>query len=264
MLFQRFRISSRRQIWVALAFLTLAAIGFSLSIALLALKFTMTGDPNATHSEHAIYDNVLLFSILTPAVVCPIVVYTLLTTLHELHIAREELNAIAQKDSLTGLLNRRGFDDEARRLTFKARSSRKTVCALMCDIDLFKTINDTYGHDGGDAALRHVADVAMATMETHPDAVVGRQGGDEFAILVIDKSIRELASLAETIRRAVESAPVSWKDEDFFVTISLGVSISTSEDASVASLLSRADLALYEAKKRGRNRTHAEPLADVA
>jgi predicted signal transduction protein with EAL and GGDEF domain len=77
------------------------------------------------------------------------------------------------------LLNRRGFDDAAQRLIVQARCSRKPVSALMCDIDMFKQVNDTQGHEGGDAAIRHVADIVAKALESVPDSVVGRQGGDE-------------------------------------------------------------------------------------
>ncbi len=264
MLSRRIAIVSRPQIWGALVVLTLFAIAFSVGIAALALKFTTTGDPNATFFEHEVYSNVILFSAVTPAIVCPLVVYTLLTTLRDLNLVRAELDSIARKDSLTGLLNRRGFDDAADRLLLEARSSRKPVCALMCDIDMFKQVNDTFGHEGGDAAIRRVADILAKTFESVPELAVGRQGGDEFAIIVIGKSIRELAHFADSIRQAVESTPVAWREEKFFLTISLGVSISASEDANVTSLLSRADLALYEAKKRGRNRVQVAAVADAA
>jgi diguanylate cyclase (GGDEF)-like protein len=264
MLSQSIAISSRTQIWVALVVLTLFAIALSVGIAALVLKFTTTGDPNALHLESDVYAHVIIFSAVTPAVVCPLVVYTLLTTLRDLNLTRAELDLIARKDSLTGLLNRRGFDDAAQRLIVQARSSRKPVSALMCDIDMFKQVNDTQGHEGGDAAIRHVADIVAKALESVPDSVAGRQGGDEFAILVVGRSIRELAQFADDIRMAIESAPMTWRDEALFLTISLGVAISASEDADVTSLLSRADQALYEAKKRGRNRVQVTAAADAA
>lgn len=264
MLSQRIAISSRTQIWVALVILTLFAIAMSVGIAALVLKFTTTGDPNALHLEGDVYAHVIIFSAVTPAVVCPLVVYTLLTTLRELNLARAELDLTARTDSLTGLHNRRGFDDAAQRLILQARSSSEPVCGLMCDIDMFKQINDTYGHEGGDAALRHVASIVTRILESAPDSVLGRQGGDEYAMLVMGKSIRELAHFADAMRQAVESTPVTWRDEKFSLTISLGVSISASQDASVTSLLSRADKALYEAKDRGRNRVQLAAMADAA
>lgn len=261
---RRIVILSRTQIWVALIILTSIAIVLSVAIAAIVLHFTTTGDPNALHAEREVYDNVIIFSAVTPALVCPLVVYKLLTTLRDLNLARVELDSIARKDSLTGLFNRRGFDDAAASLILRARANRQFVSALMCDIDMFKQVNDTYGHDGGDAAIRGVANILTKMLEHSPDTVMGRQGGDEFAIIMIGKSLRELARIADCIRLAVEAAPVTWREEKFFLTISLGVSISASEDASVTSLLSRADRALYEAKKSGRNRVQVAALADAA
>ena len=256
MLSRRIRISSRKQMWRALAFLTLVAIAISLALSIIALKYTTTGDPNALHPEHEIYSNVIFYSILIPALVCPVVVFTILATLHDLTLAREELDAIAWKDPLTGLLNRRGFDEEAAHLIAQARESKVAVNALMCDIDNFKQINDTYGHDCGDAAIRHVCDILRAAQDTLSHKAIGRQGGEEFAIMTIGKSPREMLQFADGIRLAVESSPILWEEHRIFLTISLGVSASTSEDASVSSLMSRADKALYEAKKRGKNCVH--------
>lgn len=261
MLSRRLRISSRKQMWGALVFLTLVAIFISLSISLIALKYTTTGEPNALHPEHEIYSNVILFSILIPALACPVVVFTLLATLHDLTIAREELDAIAWKDPLTGLLNRRGFDEAASQLIAQARANGKAVNALMCDIDSFKQINDTYGHDCGDAAIRHVCDILRAAQDSFSSKALGRQGGEEFAIMTIGKSPREMLQFAEEIRLAVESSPVLWEEHRIDLTISLGVSSSASEDASVPSMMARADKALYEAKKRGKNCVHVAQAA---
>jgi diguanylate cyclase (GGDEF)-like protein len=264
MLSSWFPISSRRQIWLPLVSLTLVAIGVSVALALLALKLTTSGEPDAVLPESDVYRNVILFSILTPALACPLVVYTLLTTLRDLNIARAELDAIARKDPLTGLLNRRGFAEAGEALILKARAARLPVSALMCDIDLFKRINDRHGHDAGDAAIRHIAWIIKETMDAAPGAVVGRQGGEEFATLLLGKSIRDLALCAEAIRQAVESMPMMWRGEPLPLTISIGVSIATSDDACIASLLSRADQALYDAKNRGRNQVLVAAVSDAA
>lgn len=256
MLSRRLRISSRKQMWGALLFLTLVAIAISVTLSLIALKYTTTGDPNALHPEHEIYSNVIFFAIVIPALACPAVVFTILATLHDLTLAREELDAIAWKDPLTGLLNRRGFDEAGAKLIEQARREHKAVNALMCDIDSFKQINDTYGHDCGDAAIRHVCDILQTAQNTLQESALGRQGGEEFAIMTIGKTLREMAQFAEATRLAVEASPVQWEGRAIALTISVGVSASASEDASVPSLMSRADKALYEAKKRGKNCVH--------
>jgi diguanylate cyclase (GGDEF)-like protein len=261
MLSQHLRITSRKQIWAILVLLTLVSILVSLTIALIALKFTTTGDADALHPEHEIYDNVILFAILIPAIACPLVVYTLLTTLHGLTLARSELDAIAWKDPLTGLLNRRGFDEASAQLIAQAKLRRMPVTAMMCDIDSFKHINDTHGHDCGDAAIRHVCDILITAQGAHPDTTLGRQGGEEFAIMTIGKSPCEIARFTEDIRSAVEASPIHWEGTRIQLTVSLGVSTSSGEEASVPSLMSRADKALYETKKHGKNRVHGAGVA---
>lgn len=261
MLSRYLRITSRKQIWAILVLLTLISILFSLTIALIALKFTTTGNADALHPEHEIYDNVILFAIIIPAIACPLIVYTLLTTLHGLTLARAELHAIAWKDPLTGLLNRRGFDEASARLIEQAQLAHTSVTAFMCDIDGFKHINDTYGHDCGDAAIRHVCEILRAAQEGLPNTTLGRQGGEEFALMTIGKSACEIARFAEEIRFTVEAAPISWEGDRIPLTISLGVSTSSAEEASVSALMSRADKALYEAKKHGKNRVHGAGVA---
>jgi len=147
-------ISSNWEIWRALIVLTLFSIVISVTVSTIALLFTTTGEPGAVVTESDVWVNVLVFSALLPGTICPLVVYKLLTTVRELNLARAELAAIAARDPLTGLLNRRGFSAAAESEIQRARMSRHNVATLMCDIDFFKRINDTYGHDCGDAVIR--------------------------------------------------------------------------------------------------------------
>lgn len=257
-------IHTRGQIWRALIVLTLLSIIISVAMSVVALYFTTTGEPGAFVTESDVWFNVILFAILVPGTICPIVVYQLLTTLRDLNLARAELDAIARRDALTGLLNRRGFDEAAAALIVEAKTAAQPVAAIMCDIDLFKRINDTYGHECGDEAIRHVAAVLKSIAATLPRAVAGRQGGEEFAVLIRDLPPRDLAGLAETIRRAVEATPFGWEGTHIPVTISLGTSWARSDEAEVKPLMVSADHALYEAKKRGRNRVEVAALLVAA
>jgi diguanylate cyclase (GGDEF)-like protein len=257
-------IHTRGQIWRALIVLTLLSIVFSVVLSVLALYFTTTGEPGALVTESDVWFNVILFAVLVPGTICPIVVYQLLTTLRDLNLARAELDAIAKGDALTGLLNRRGFDEAATALIGEAKATGQVVAAIMCDIDLFKRINDTYGHECGDEAIRHVAAVLKSIAATLPRAVAGRQGGEEFALIISDMPRRELAGLAETIRLTVESAPFRWEGSLIPVTISLGTSWARPDEAALKPLMVSADHALYEAKKRGRNRVEVAALLEAA
>jgi len=252
--FKKLPIASKSEIRITLIGLTLASVALSVGLAILALWLTTSGDPDTLVPEWEIWVNMIFFSALIPALVCPTVVHALLKTLREMHLARAELDAIAHRDPLTGLLNRRGFDEAAGALIGQAAARREVVSALLCDIDHFKRINDTYGHDCGDVAIRHVASVIRATLATSAKVAIGRQGGEEFAVIATGRSIRELAQLAELLRSTMAATPFNWEGEDISLTISLGTSMAPPTEASVKSLLSSADEALYEAKKRGRNR----------
>ncbi len=264
MFFKKLPIASKSEIRITLIGLTLASVALSVGLAILALWLTTTGDPDTLVPEWEIWVNMIFFSALIPALVCPTVVHALLKTLRELHLARAELDAIAHRDPLTGLLNRRGFDKAAGTLIGQAAARREAVSALLCDIDHFKRINDTYGHDCGDVAIRHVASVIRATLTTSTKVAIGRQGGEEFAVIATGRSIRELAHLAELLRSTMAETPFNWEGEDISLTISLGTSMAPPTEASVKSLLSSADEALYEAKKRGRNRVVQAHLAMAA
>jgi diguanylate cyclase (GGDEF)-like protein len=262
--FKKLPIASKSEIRITLIGLTLASVALSVGLAILALWLTTSGDPDTLVPEWEIWLNMIFFSALIPALVCPTVVHALLKTLRELHLARAELDAIAHRDHLTGLLNRRGFDEAAGALIGQAAARREAVSALLCDIDHFKRINDTYGHDCGDMAIRHVASVIRASLGARDGVALGRQGGEEFAIVATGHSVVELAHLAEALRLSVATTPFAWEGEAIAMTISLGTSLSASAGASVKSLLSSADEALYEAKRCGRNRVMEAHFAAAA
>jgi predicted signal transduction protein with EAL and GGDEF domain len=170
-------ISSKAEIRVALVILTVAAIILSVLLSILALYMTTTGNPDAVVPEREIWINTITFTILIPGIVCPLVVHKLLNTMRELHEARAQLNVIAQQDPLTGLLNRRGFDAAAAVLIQQSSARCDHLSALICDIDHFKRINDTYGHECGDKAIQHVATLLRGISSHGRHAVIGRQGG---------------------------------------------------------------------------------------
>lgn len=257
-------ILERKQIWLALVLLTMVSIVVSVGLCLVALALTTTGHPDATLTEREVRLNVIVFSAVIPGIICPLVVYNLLNTMRELNIARAELDKISKRDPLTGLLNRRGLEASAERLLVHARASRQNVAVLMCDIDFFKKTNDKYGHDGGDFVIQHVAGLLTQVMASATGAAIGRHGGEEFAVVMTGQTVRTLAQFAETIRRAIETSTIKWDDKSFSITISLGCSIATHDQADFRELMTRADQALYDAKRRGRNRAEVAALAQVA
>lgn len=159
----------------------------------------------------------------------------------------------ASTDYLTGLANRRTVT-EAGVARFASRLGRSKGGALaMIDIDRFKAINDTYGHDVGDAVLKHVGEQLAAV--TRADEMLGRVGGEEFVVLLgdVDEEHQAQAS-GERLRLKVQNNPFTDGTRQIEVTVSIGVSIARSDDENFDSLLRRADRALYAAKTGGRNR----------
>jgi len=168
----------------------------------------------------------------------------------ELNRAREE----ASIDPLSGIVNRRGFDTELRRLCRESKTQESTFCLLMLDIDHFKKINDTYGHPFGDQVIRGVAQ-AMSALSKRQD-IAARYGGEEFALLLPGTPLAGAKEVAERIRRAIERALIRRGQDEApigNITISIGVSQCQIGEAP-ESVVARADRALYASKHGGRNR----------
>ena len=165
-----------------------------------------------------------------------------------------ELEALASIDPLTGVMNRRGIDRELeQRISHNCRS-RNEFSVLMVDVDLFKAVNDTFGHAMGDEVLRTVAMRLRRAIRSGD--IVARWGGEEFVVLAA-AACDEAEILGERLRATIEAAPVG----DVSVTISVGVAAwDPREDAP--SLIARADAALYAAKSGGRNRVCLAPAPE--
>ena len=162
--------------------------------------------------------------------------------------AEEKLRKLAMTDPLTGLANRRAFLDRCELLTLE---DKQCVVAII-DIDFFKKVNDTYGHDAGDEALLRVATILQNQGDSRD--MMARLGGEEFALVAVDKSEEEVALILETLRKDVENTPIIYKDDVISLTISIGrTPLSNALNADFGDLLSQADKALYESKSSGRN-----------
>ncbi len=171
-------------------------------------------------------------------------------TLKSLWERNKTLTRLVMIDSLTGLLNRRGFLILARELSYLAQRNKKNMGILMIDIDKFKKINDKFGHPKGDEVLKGVADL-MKTKVRKSD-IVGRFGGEEFIILFPAIRPTALRRIAEAIRAGVEKA----RPVDILVTISIGVKqglIESDPEKTLFSWIAKADERLYQAKSNGRN-----------
>ncbi len=177
---------------------------------------------------------------------------------------RESVQAsleLAVTDSLTGLHNRRYLDSHIAALFDEALVRGRQMSILLLDIDRFKSINDTYGHDAGDEVLREFASRVRAN--TRGIDVVARYGGEEVVVLVPDTPLEGARTVAERIREQVESTPfpIHQGSRRVAVTVSIGVAARQVGDALGGDVLKRADLALYRAKEEGRNRVVAAAAA---
>ncbi len=179
------------------------------------------------------------------------------TTTEEVNTLRdnlEQVRAEAMTDALTGIANRKRFDECMRRLCGDAEFDNKPLSLVLCDIDNFKRFNDTWGHQTGDQIIRFVASCLQRNTAKHH--LVARYGGEEFAIIMPDTEAPDALEIADTIRAIVESKKLLRKstNEDLgTVTISLGVA-SLADNDQVEDLIERADRALYSSKHAGRNK----------
>ena len=165
------------------------------------------------------------------------------------------IRALADMDHLTGCLNRRSLDV---RLKIELARNRRTGVALACvffDLDHFKQINDTYGHEVGDAALRHAARVVGALLRDVD--VLGRYGGEEFIVLMPDTHLHGAREAANRMRQVLQRTPLTTGAKEVVLTASFGAAIVRSHE-SQDSFLARADAAMYEAKRLGRNRVEVD------
>jgi two-component system chemotaxis family response regulator WspR len=177
--------------------------------------------------------------------------------------ANIELQKLAALDSLTGIANRRRFDDVMRAEWQRGQRDKKPLSLLMCDIDCFKLYNDTFGHLAGDLCLKKAAAVMTEHLK-RPADVVARYGGEEFAIVLPDTTPEGALLIANACRAHIEQLAIENPQAPHgYVTVSIGLaSVVPSKDSSAEALIAAADKALYTAKNDGRNQVVVAPAAD--
>jgi len=164
--------------------------------------------------------------------------------------AAEEMEKLATIDGMTGIFNRRHFLALADREWDRARRYGRPLSFLMIDIDYFKAINDRFGHDVGDRAIVHVANLAGQYKRTSD--LLARIGGEEFGLLLPETEAAQAELVAERLRRQVAQSPLA--EVSHSATVSIGVATSDESMAGISDLIRAADQALYAAKRSGRNR----------
>ncbi|MBI1907438.1 MAG: diguanylate cyclase [Rhodocyclales bacterium] len=193
--------------------------------------------------------------------------YSLLVLTRKLDEANRELTRLSAADGLTGIANRRCFDDTLRREWRRAVRANTPMALLVADVDHFKQFNDGYGHQLGDDCLKNVARVLESCLR-RPTDLVARYGGEEFAVIMPETDAAGAALVAESLREAVAAAQMAHAFSAVapIVTVSVGAAAtlpSRSDDDGPRMLLQQADQALYRAKREGRNRVSLAPQSEA-
>lgn len=185
---------------------------------------------------------------------------------HQLEVKNAELSRLSTIDGLTGLANRRRFDEVLDQECRRARRESTPLALIMTDVDFFKKYNDSYGHQGGDDCLRRVASV-LAQGARRPADLAARYGGEEFALVLPHTTLEGAAVVAEGLRKGVVALNLLHASSSVasYVTLSLGVAAVSPDEPELGAdkLIERADAALYEAKREGRNCYVAHGLASA-
>ena len=171
--------------------------------------------------------------------------------IRELEKELEETSDLVRHDQLTGVLNRRGMDDMFAKEIARAERHDSPLCVALLDIDNFKKLNDSLGHQAGDQALIHLATVCRDTLR--PQDTVARYGGEEFVILLPDTKLPEASHAITRLQRELTKRFFLHANDKVLITFSAGVTAFIATD-DPASALKRADEAMYEAKQTGKNR----------
>ncbi len=164
----------------------------------------------------------------------------------------EELEEKLNRDQLTGAYNRRAYDQKIEEELARSKRYGRPLSLLLMDVDHFKSINDTYGHAIGDKCLREIIQRSLPLLRTND--MLARYGGEEFAVIMPETDIKGASKAADKIRAHIEKIIFVYKSEKVQVTVSIGVSQVMESDAAPKDLFERADIAVYKAKKNGRNR----------
>lgn len=168
---------------------------------------------------------------------------------HALGRAKEEAERLASIDMLTGINNRRAFTELAKNQVEYCKRHKYPVSAIVIDADHFKNINDTHGHASGDAALQHLSQILKNL--TRASDIIGRIGGEEFAVLLTSTNVNDAMLVAEKLKNWIADNPVHIDDKYFSMTVSIGV--ASDDNYELEPLLNNADKAMYKAKHAGRN-----------
>ena len=228
--------------------LTLGKIATLFEVALVAACFILLGDNTSARELLT-----LSFAGGLAAQLAPMLLVAYITTMFsaDIRYGLNKAKLLSETDELTGVYNRRGFAIVVDRLFAQSVRYNRPASLLMIDSDNLKSVNDTYGHEAGNALLRLVTK-CIGTELRHTD-VLARYGGDEFVVLLPETTAGGALDVAERIRKEVAGTPLDAGGERIPTSVSIGVATYPEDGRSVDTLLARADRAMYEAKQNGRN-----------
>lgn len=173
----------------------------------------------------------------------------------DLETARLELVQLAMTDPLTGLPNRRHFFEHADREFERVKREKERLSFLLMDVDGFKLINDSHGHDAGDALLQHLS--AILPAEVRAFDLAARFGGDEFIVMLVNADGERALEIAGRIHERVTHSPLKFGSQAFNIELSMGIATFDGGQEDLKAVLKRADTALYQAKKDGKNQVNS-------
>lgn len=176
----------------------------------------------------------------------------ILVDLAKIAMSELELRQRATTDALTGIMSRRAFKEEGARAILLALRHKHAISCIVFDLDFFKLVNDTYGHAAGDQVLVDVT--AACETRLRKSDLLGRLGGEEFAVLLPHTTLKQAMKVAENLRSAISNLQIDFQSSPIRVTASFGVAVSDIATTDIEGLLANADIALLEAKRSGRNK----------
>lgn len=242
---ERIKVKSEREF-----ILGIVRMGLSILIASLIISIGVTSLVTAQY-EQPIRMDALRTATFLPMLIVPICIGLVGCRNFKDHRHMLAVTRLAHTDEMTGLANRRLFTAEATEQIQAQDFEANGLCVLIIDLDHFKSINDRYGHSAGDDTLIHISRRMRDLLPK--DALIARLGGEEFAVMMPFGSFEDLHGMAESLRQGVARSTCRSGRNLISVTISVGIGIVAADD-TVSSVMSRADIALYEAKAQGRNR----------
>lgn len=230
--------------WAAVGLIVGASMASSVAITLLSFL--------GSDAPRSVFETAVLIAMLVPILVATPVSIGLLKLLHELNAARALAQTLANTDALTGALNRRNFMAVGTQVVGRADQDATPTSVLPMDIDDLKQVNDRHGHGTGDAVLQMFAQQCMKSLR--PQDLLARWGGEEFVALLPATAPADAVRISERLCKAIAEGQVCGPGgAPMGVTVSIGVAVSQGGGAGLEVLLSRADAAMYTAKRSGKN-----------